>query len=72
MLHGALGRLGEAASVERFEFQHMVVKPTLAQGRRGVKVAFDGEVSRLRAPLHLRVLDTPLYLLAPRRGEAAG
>lgn len=72
MLHGALGRLGEAASVERFEFQHMVVKPTLAQGRRGVKVAFDGEVSRLRAPLHFRVLDTPLYLLAPRRGEAAG
>lgn len=71
MLHGALGRLGEAAGVERFEFQHMVVKPTLAQGRRGVKVAFDGEVSRLRAPLHFRVLDTPLYLLAPRRGEAA-
>ena len=72
MLRGAMGRLGEAADVERFEFQHMVVRPTLGQGRRGVKVAFDGEVSMLHAPLHFRVLDTPLYLLAPRRGEPAG
>lgn len=72
MLHGAMGRLGEAAGVERFEFQHMVVNPTLPQGRRGVKVAFDGEVTTLHAPLDFRVLARPLYLMAPRRGEAAG
>ena len=72
MLHGAMGRLGEAAGVERFEFQHMVVNPTLTQGRRGVKVAFDGEVTTLRAPLDFRVLAQPLYLLAPPRREAAG
>ncbi|RVU45976.1 diacylglycerol kinase [Rubrivivax rivuli] len=72
MLHGAMGRLGEAAGVERFEFQHMVVNPTLTQGRRGVKVAFDGEVATLRAPLDFRVLAQPLYLLAPRRGETGG
>jgi diacylglycerol kinase family enzyme len=72
MLHGAMGRLGEAAGVERFEFQHMVVNPTLPQGRRGVKVAFDGEVTTLRAPLDFRVLAKPLYLLAPRLGEAGG
>lgn len=70
MLHGAMGRLGEAAGVERFEFQHMVVNPTLPQGRRGVKVAFDGEVTTLRAPLDFRVLARPLYLLAPWHGEA--
>ena len=70
MLHGAMGRLGEAAGVERFEFQHMVVNPTLTQGRRGVKVAFDGEVTTLRAPLDFRVLAQPLYLLAPPRREA--
>lgn len=70
MLHGAMGRLGEAAGVEGFEFQHMVVKPTLPQGRRGVKVAFDGEVTTLRAPLEFRVLARPLYLLAPRGVEA--
>ena len=72
MLHGAMGRLGEAAGVERFEFQHMVVDPTLSQGRRGVKVAFDGEVATLRAPLDFRVLAEPLYLLAEPRREAGG
>jgi hypothetical protein len=42
-----------------------VIKPTLTPGRRGVKVAFDGEVTRLRAPLDFRVLATPLYLMKP-------
>jgi diacylglycerol kinase family enzyme len=65
MLHGAVGTLGEAQSVERFEFERMVVRPTLAPGRRGVKVAFDGEVTRMRAPLDFRVLAKPLYLLMP-------
>ncbi len=72
MLRGAMGRLGEAAGVERFEFQHMVVKPRLPQGRLGVKVAFDGEVTTLRAPLDFRVLSKPLYLLAPPRGQSGG
>lgn len=71
MLHGAMGTLGEAQSVERFEFHHMVVRPTLAPGRRLVKVAFDGEVTRMRAPLDIRVLAKPLYLLMPRRDEVA-
>jgi diacylglycerol kinase family enzyme len=69
MLHGAMGTLGEARGVERFDFDHMVVKPTLTPGRRGVKVAFDGEVTRLRAPLHFRVLEKPLYLMKPRVHE---
>jgi diacylglycerol kinase family enzyme len=67
MLHGAMGRLGEAAGVESFEFHHMVVKPTLAPGRKKVVVAFDGEVTQMRAPIEFRVLDKPLYLL-----QAAG
>jgi diacylglycerol kinase family enzyme len=71
MLHGAMGKLGEAQSVERFEFEHMVVRPTLAPGRRGVKVAFDGEVTRMRAPLDFRVLGKPLYLLMPRPHDRA-
>ena len=66
MLHGAMGTLGEAQSVEHFEFEHMVVKPTLPSSRRGVKVAFDGEVTRMRAPLEFRVLAKPLYLVKPR------
>ncbi|WP_273281954.1 diacylglycerol/lipid kinase family protein [Methylibium petroleiphilum] len=71
MLHGAMGSLGEAQSVESFDFEHMVVRPTLAPGRRGVKVAYDGEVSRMRAPLNFRVLAKPLYLLAPSLQEPA-
>jgi diacylglycerol kinase family enzyme len=70
MLQGAMGRLGEAAGVESFEFDHLVVKPTLPQRRSGVKVAFDGEVTRMRAPLDIRVHVKPLYLLKPRDGEA--
>jgi len=72
MLHGAMGRLGEAAGVESFEFQHMVVKPRLAPGRREVVVAFDGEVARMHAPIDIRVLDKPLYLLqAPSAAGSA-
>jgi diacylglycerol kinase family enzyme len=71
MLHGAMGTLGDAQGVERFEFEHMVVRPTLAPGRRGVKVAFDGEVARMRAPLDFRVLAKPLYLLMPRPHDPA-
>jgi diacylglycerol kinase family enzyme len=71
MLHGAMGTLGEAPSVERFEFRNLVVTPTLAPGRRGVKVAFDGEVTRMRAPLDFRVLARPLFLLMARRDDTA-
>lgn len=71
MLRGAMGSLGEAQSVEHFAFKRMVVRPTLTAGRRGVKVAFDGEVTRMRAPLNFQVLDKPLYLLKPRPQAAA-
>ena len=71
MLHGAMGRLGEAAGVDSFEFTHMVVKPRLVRGRRKIKVAFDGEVARMRAPIHIRVLDKPLYLLQAPGAEGA-
>ena len=71
MLQGAMGSLGEAQSVEHFAFKRMVVRPTLRTSSRGVKVAFDGEVARMRAPLCFQVLDQPLYLLKPRPEEAA-
>lgn len=68
MLRGAMGTLGEAQDVEHFAFEHLVVKPALPWGRRGVKVAFDGEVTRMRAPLDFSVLARPLYLLRPPDG----
>ena len=63
LLHGAMGRLGEAAGVESFEFHHLVVRPRRAPEHQEVVVAFDGEVARMRAPIDIRVLDKPLYLL---------
>ena len=70
LLHGAMGRLREAAGVESFEFRHMVVRPGLAHRRKTFVVAFDGEVARMRAPIEIRVLDKPLYLLqAPGAGD---
>jgi diacylglycerol kinase family enzyme len=65
MWHGAMGTLGTAEDIEHFAFDRLVVRPTLIPGRRGVKVAFDGEVTRLRAPLCFQVLAKPLYLLKP-------
>lgn len=61
MLRGAMGSLGEADSVESFAFQRMVVQPRL----RKIKVAFDGEIARMRTPLEFRVAAQPLYLLKP-------
>lgn len=63
LLHGAMGRLGEAAGVEGFEFHHLVIRPRLAPDQGEMVVAFDGEVARMRAPIDIRVLPRPLYLL---------
>jgi diacylglycerol kinase family enzyme len=62
---GAMGSLGQAQDVERFEFEHLVVRPAAGLARRGVKVAFDGEVTRLGSPLDFCVQAKPLHLLMP-------
>lgn len=69
MLRGAMGTLGEAESVERFDFTRMAVYPSRLAMHARIKVAFDGEVAVMQAPLDFRVLARPLYLLKP---DAAG
>lgn len=71
MMRGAMGTLGEAADVEHFEFDRLVVKPRFAYARRAVKIAFDGEIGAMRSPLAFRVLDEPLWLLKSPPGAAA-
>lgn len=71
VLRGALGTLGEADTVESFKFQRMLVKPRRAWSRRRVKVAFDGEVGRMRMPLQFQVSPQPLYLLKSTAQPAA-
>ena len=63
VLRGALGQLGDAGGVEHFDCRRLVVEPTIALGRRRVKVAFDGEVGWMTVPLAIRVLPKPLWLL---------
>ena len=63
LFRGAFGRLGESDTVESFKFHRMIVTPRPARYGRTVKVAFDGELSRMRAPLDFRVAPKPLFLL---------
>ena len=65
LARGALGSLGEADDVESFAFRQMTVSPSRGYGGRRIKVAFDGEVAWMRAPLQFEVAARPLWLLKP-------
>ena len=71
MLRGAFGKLGDADDVESFAFQRMVVTPSRGDPGRRIKVAFDGEVTWMRAPLQFEVAARPLWLLKPGDTAAA-
>lgn len=64
LLRGALGRLGDADTVDSFAFERMVVRPWLSAGKR-VKLAYDGEVVRVKPPVVFEVAPRPLKLLLP-------
>ena len=72
LLRGAFGRLGNAENITSFAFRRLSVRPWLPYGTRRVKVAIDGEVEYLRAPLEFRVSEQPLYLLKPAAPRAPG
>lgn len=65
MLQGAFGRLGEAEDVLRFGFERLAMRPAAPRRTARVKVATDGEICWLRAPLAFRVSPQPLWLLTP-------
>ena len=66
MLRGALGTLGEADTIEHFEFTQMQVRPRLLPGRHSIRVAMDGEVRQLRVPLDIGRSPRPLFLIKPQ------
>lgn len=71
LLRGALGRLGEADQVLSLALRGMTVAPAARYGLRRVKVATDGEVVWMQAPLQFSVADRPLWLIKPvAAGEA--
>ncbi|MEQ1684526.1 MAG: diacylglycerol kinase family protein [Burkholderiaceae bacterium] len=65
LLRGALGRLGEADQVVNFSFRQLTVLRSRGFGPRRVKVATDGEVTRMNLPLVFRVSPEPLWLIRP-------
>lgn len=65
LARGAMGRLGEAGTLESFGFQRLVVRHRLVWAGRSIKVAFDGEVDRLQLPLVFCVAAQALFLLKP-------
>jgi diacylglycerol kinase family enzyme len=71
LLRGSFGTLGAANTVESFEFHRMLVRPRLGWDGLQVKVAFDGEVNWMRAPLEFRVSATPLHLIKPLTEDGA-
>jgi len=67
MLRGALGQLGDAEHIASFAFRQITVMPAraLLYGRRRIKVAMDGEVTLLTAPLQFRLAPEELLLIKP-------
>lgn len=64
LIRGFLSRLGDDENVISFGFDTMTVRP---RGRRTrVKVAMDGEIYWMNAPLEFRVAPDKLPLLVPR------
>ena len=61
---GLISRMGEADNLISFGFKKMTVR--LGPARRTIKVAMDGEIFRLTAPLEFRVADNYLPLLVTR------
>lgn len=62
LLRGLVGRLGEADSIDSFSFRRLTITP---KGRKRIKVATDGEVAWMRAPLVFEVAEQRLLLLVP-------
>jgi diacylglycerol kinase family enzyme len=70
LLRGALGRLGDAHNVIAFSFKRLTVRHAALSPRRRIKVATDGEVTRMDMPLVFRVVEGRLMLLKPAAGVA--
>jgi diacylglycerol kinase family enzyme len=65
LARGALGQLGEAEQVVDFAFKRLTVSAPRGLGVRRMKVATDGEITRMTLPLTFRVSPEPLWLIRP-------
>jgi diacylglycerol kinase family enzyme len=63
--HGMIGVLAKSQNVTHFSCSQLVVEPLSRRHKRSVKVAMDGEISRMQPPLTFRVGPQPLRLVMP-------
>ena len=63
-VRGLAGQLGAVEKVDSFAFSELEV--ALPPHRHRMKIAIDGEISRMPLPLRFRVAPQPLRLLVPR------
>lgn len=68
ILRSIAGRLGEAEKVDAFAFRRLTVS---SRRKRSFKVATDGEIHWLNAPLVFQVAPEPLLLLVPQPEDQA-
>jgi len=71
LLRGALGQLSESKNVDNFTFDRLTVQPRLPFGLRSIKVAMDGEVTKMRTPLVFEVSQKKLLLMVPKGGMSS-
>lgn len=64
LAQGAMGKLHQAQGVESFALTSLTVRPPSRRTRR-MKVATDGEITRMNTPIEFRVAPEPLLLLKP-------
>jgi diacylglycerol kinase family enzyme len=70
-VRGAFGKLADAAEVRSFDFKRLRVARGRGFGRNRLKVATDGEIVWMNAPLEFSVAGQPLYLMTPPPSENA-
>jgi diacylglycerol kinase family enzyme len=68
---GVAGRLGRAHEIESFTTQKLTVSPSRPRAR-SLKVAIDGEIAWMNAPIEFRVSPEPLLLLKPAPAKGNG
>jgi diacylglycerol kinase family enzyme len=68
LLRGAFGRLGDADQVLTQACTQLTVNRRPSLGPRRIKVATDGEVTRMPLPLRFAVSPQPLWLIKPKGG----
>ena len=68
LMHGLIGRLGDAENIDSFSFRRLTVKPRHV---KRIKTAIDGEIQWMNTPLVFEVAQEALLLMVPAAADRA-